>query len=49
MKITPLISELIPLKSIAKNKNLITKLSSDKSIFWDNKQDFLNEFFFESS
>ena len=40
-----LISELIPLKSIAKNKNLITKLSSDKSFFWDNKQDFLNEFF----
>ena len=40
-----LISELIPLKSIAKNKNLITRLSSDKSIFWDNKQDFLNEFF----
>lgn len=40
-----LISELIPLKSIAKNKNLITKLSSDKSIFWDNKQDFLNDFF----
>ena len=42
-----LISELIPLKSIAKNKNLITKLSSDKSFFWDNKQDFLNEFFFK--
>ena len=40
-----LISELRPLKSIAKNKNLITRLSSDKSIFWDNKQDFLNEFF----
>ena len=40
-----LISELIPLKSIAKNKNLITRLSSDKSIFWDNKQDFLNDFF----
>ena len=40
-----LISELIPLKSIAKNKNLITRLSSDKSIFWDNKHDFLNEFF----
>ena len=40
-----LISELIPLKSIAKNKSLITKLSSDKSFFWDNKQDFLNEFF----
>ena len=40
-----LISELIPLKSIAKNKNLNTKLSSDKTLFWDNKQDFLNEFF----
>ena len=40
-----LIRELRPLKSIAKNKNLITRLSSDKSIFWDNKQDFLNEFF----
>ena len=40
-----LISDLIPLKSIAKNKNLITRLSSDESIFWDNKQDFLNEFF----
>ena len=40
-----LISELIPLKSIAKNKNLITRLSSDKFIFWDNKQDFLNDFF----
>ena len=42
-----LISELIPLKSIAKNKNLIKKLSSDKTIFWDNKDDFLNEFFFK--
>ncbi len=40
-----LISELMPLKSIAKNKNLITKSSSDKSFFWDNNQDFLNEFF----
>ena len=42
-----LISELSPLKFIAKNKNLITKLSSDKTIFWDNKDDFLNEFFFK--
>ncbi len=42
-----LISELMPLKSIAKNKNLITKSSSDKSFFWDNNQDFLNEFFFK--
>ena len=42
-----LISELIPLKSIAKNKNLIKKLSSDKTIFWDNKDDFLNGFFFK--
>ncbi len=40
-----LISNLIPLKSIAKNKNLITRLSSDESIFWDNKQDFLFDFF----
>ncbi len=40
-----LISELIPLKSIAKNNNLITKLSTDKSVFWNNKEDFLNEFF----
>ena len=40
-----IISELTPLKSIAKNKNLIAKLSSDKSFFWDHKQDFLNEFF----
>ena len=42
-----LISELSPLKFIAKNKNLITKLSSDKTIFWDNKDDFLNGFFFK--
>ena len=42
-----LISELSPLKFIAKNKNLITKLSSDKTIFWDNKDDFLNSFFFK--
>ena len=42
-----LISELSPLKFIAKNKNLITKLSSDKTIFWDNKDDFLNCFFFK--
>ena len=42
-----LISELSPLKFIAKNKNLITKLLSDKAIFWDNKDDFLNEFFFK--
>ncbi len=40
-----LISELIPLKLIAKDKNLIIKLSSDKTIFWDNKEDFFNEFF----
>ena len=40
-----LISKLIPLKSIAKNKNLITKLSSGKYIFWDSKHEFLNEFF----
>ncbi|MFL2610750.1 MAG: transcription antitermination factor NusB [Flavobacteriaceae bacterium] len=42
-----LISELSPLKFIAKNKNLITKLSADKTIFWDNKDDFLNGFFFK--
>ena len=42
-----LISELSPLKFIAKNKNLITKLSPDKTIFWDNKDDFLNSFFFK--
>ena len=42
-----LISELSPLKFIAKNKNLIAKLSSDKTIFWDNKDDFLNGFFFK--
>ena len=40
-----LISKLIPLKSIATNKNLITKLSSRKYIFWDSKHEFLNEFF----
>ncbi len=40
-----LISKLLPLKSIAKNKNLITKSSIKKSAFWDNKEDFLNEFF----
>ena len=40
-----LISELIPLKSIATNKNLITKLSSHTYIFWDNKHEFLKEFF----
>ena len=39
------ISNLVPLKSIAKNKNLISKLSSGKFILWDNKQEFLNEFF----
>ena len=40
-----LISKLIPLKSIATNKNLITKLSSGTYIFWDSKHEFLNEFF----
>ena len=40
-----IISKLVPLKSIAKNKNLISKLSSGKFILWDNKQEFLNEFF----
>ena len=42
-----LISELVPLKFIAKDKNLTIKLSSDKTIFWDNKEDFFNEFFFK--
>ena len=41
-----LISELIPLKFIAKDKNLIIRLSSDKTNFWDNKEDFFNDFFF---
>ncbi len=40
-----LVSELIPLKFIAKDKNLIDKLSSNKTIFWDNKEDFFNDFF----
>ena len=40
-----LISELIPLKFIAKDKNLTMNLLSDKTIFWDNKEDFFNEFF----
>ena len=42
-----LISELVPLRFIAKDKNLTIKLSSDKNIFWDNKKDFFNEFFFK--
>ena len=42
-----LISELIPLKLIAKDKNLTIKLSSNKTIFWDNKEDFFKEFFFK--
>ena len=40
-----LISNLIPLKSIAKNKYLITKLSIKESAFWDDKEAFLDEFF----
>ena len=42
-----LISELVPLKFIANDKNLTVKLSLDKTIFWDNKEDFFNEFFFK--
>ena len=40
-----LLSELIPLKLISTNKNLISKMSLQESAFWDNKQDFLNDFF----
>ena len=40
-----IISKLVPLKSIAKNKNLISRLSSGKFILWDNKQKFLNQFY----
>ena len=40
-----IISKLKPLKSIATNKNLITKLSTRKYIFWDSKHEFFNEFF----
>ena len=40
-----LISELIPFKLIAKDKNLAIKLSSNKTFFWDNKEDFFKEFF----
>ena len=40
-----LVSDLIPLKLISTNKNLISKINPRETVFWDNKQDFLNGFF----
>mgnify|MGYP001250185370 CR=1 FL=1 len=40
-----LISELLPLKAIAKSKNIIAKSFNKKSTYWDNKENFLSEFF----
>jgi N utilization substance protein B len=40
-----IISGLIPLKSIAKNKSLISKLNSFESKYWQNEHEFLNDFF----
>ena len=42
----PLVSGLIPLKSIALNKDIISKLNlSELKNYWQNKDEFFNEFF----
>ena len=42
----PLISSLIPLKAIATNKGLISRVNLSKlKSYWKNKDDFCNEFF----
>ncbi len=44
----PLVGGLIPLKSVALNKDLISKLKpTELNNYWQNKDDFFNEFFFK--